>query len=50
MLTSATAAKEILAFTAANPAARARIQAALASGMSAKQVARSIRNVQAGAR
>jgi ribosomal protein L22 len=45
------AAKEILAFTAtASPAARARIQAALQNGMSAQQVAKSIRNAEAIAR
>lgn len=46
--TNESARQEILAFTAtASPAARARIQAAIASGMSAKQIAKSIRNAKA---
>jgi hypothetical protein len=45
----AQAAAEILAFTATTtPAARARIQAALASGMSVQAIAKSIRKVQGG--
>jgi superfamily II DNA helicase RecQ len=46
----AEAAKEILAFTAtANPAARQRIQRALAAGTPVQQVARAIRNAKKNA-
>lgn len=41
------AAKEILAFTAtASPAARQKVQIALNSGMSARKVAKMIRNAK----
>lgn len=49
MQSKAEAAKEILAFTAtASPTSRARIQNALASGQSAQQVAKAIRNAKKG--